>query len=64
MLLKNVWLKYRPKLPYVLKGVSFEVSHGEKVTIVGRTGSGKSTIFLALTRLIEMSEPAQNKGSE
>ena len=41
----------------MLKGVDFSIKNGEKVTIVGRTGSGKSTIFLAMTRLIEISQP-------
>jgi ATP-binding cassette subfamily C (CFTR/MRP) protein 1 len=34
-------LRYRPGLPLVLRGVSFEVAGGEKVGLVGRTGSGK-----------------------
>lgn len=51
---KNLWLQYRKGLPYVLKGLNFHVEDGEKVTIIGRTGSGKSTVFLALTRLVEL----------
>jgi ABC-type multidrug transport system fused ATPase/permease subunit len=42
-------------LPPVLKNVSFEVKGGEKVGIVGRTGSGKSTLGLSFFRFIEPS---------
>ncbi|KAJ1719079.1 hypothetical protein LPJ53_006091, partial [Coemansia erecta] len=37
----------------VLHGISFHVRHGEKIGIVGRTGAGKSTISLALLRIVE-----------
>jgi ATP-binding cassette subfamily C (CFTR/MRP) protein 1 len=46
-------LRYRPGLPLVLKGVSFEVAPGKKVGLVGRTGSGKSSLLLALFRMVE-----------
>ncbi|KAL8598047.1 Canalicular multispecific organic anion transporter 2 [Nucella lapillus] len=45
--------RYRPGLDFVLKGVTFTIRHGEKVGIVGRTGAGKSSLTLALFRLIE-----------
>lgn len=38
----------------MLKGLSFKIEGGNKIGIVGRTGAGKSTISLALTRIIEM----------
>lgn len=47
-------LAYRAGLPNALDGVSFTVYPGEKVGIVGRTGSGKSTLFLALFRMLEL----------
>lgn len=49
-------LAYRPGLPNALDGVSFAVVPGEKVGIVGRTGSGKSTLFLALFRMVELKQ--------
>ena len=51
---KDIWLSYRPGLPAVLKGISFEVGSGEKVGIVGRTGAGKSSLLTALLRLVEL----------
>ena len=40
-------------LDLVLKKIIFEVKPNEKITIVGRTGTGKSSLTLALFRLIE-----------
>uniref|UniRef100_A0A8D3BNZ2 ATP-binding cassette, sub-family C (CFTR/MRP), member 10 n=1 Tax=Scophthalmus maximus TaxID=52904 RepID=A0A8D3BNZ2_SCOMX len=47
-------LSYRDGLPNALDGVSLSVRPGEKVGVVGRTGSGKSTLFLALFRMVEL----------
>ncbi|XP_023932340.1 canalicular multispecific organic anion transporter 2 [Lingula anatina] len=46
-------VRYRPGLDLVLKNVTFQVQPGEKVGIVGRTGAGKSSLTLALFRIIE-----------
>ncbi|NXM27509.1 MRP7 protein, partial [Oxyruncus cristatus] len=51
---QEVVLAYREGLPNALDGVSFTVYPGEKLGIVGRTGSGKSTLFLALFRMVEL----------
>ncbi|XP_039245421.1 multidrug resistance-associated protein 7 isoform X3 [Pipra filicauda] len=51
---QEVVLAYRAGLPNALDGVSFTVYPGEKLGIVGRTGSGKSTLFLALFRMVEL----------
>ncbi|KAK2508352.1 hypothetical protein MC885_011599 [Smutsia gigantea] len=52
---QDVVLVYRPGLPNALDGVTFCVQPGEKVGIVGRTGSGKSSLLLVLFRLLEPS---------
>jgi len=52
-----VCARYRAKLPQVLHGVSFEAKGGEFVGIVGRTGSGKSTLVNLLFRLLAVDEP-------
>jgi hypothetical protein len=43
---------YQPNAPLVLKGITLLIQDGEKVGVVGWTGSGKSTLIQALFRLI------------
>ncbi|KAK2169804.1 hypothetical protein NP493_1174g00006 [Ridgeia piscesae] len=50
---RNYATQYRPGLPLVLKDLNCHISAGEKVGIVGRTGVGKSSMTLALFRIIE-----------
>ncbi|KAM9818916.1 ATP-binding cassette sub-family C member 10 [Syngnathus typhle] len=52
---RQVALVYREGLPKALDDVSLVVRAGEKVGIVGRTGSGKSSLFAALFRMVELS---------
>ncbi|EGG21172.1 ABC transporter C family protein [Cavenderia fasciculata] len=52
----NLVMRYREGLDPVLKGISCNILPQEKIGIVGRTGAGKSSIVLALFRLIEASE--------
>ena len=47
-------MRYRDNLPLVLKNLSFTVREKEKVGIVGRTGSGKSSLMLAITRILNV----------
>ncbi|XP_037529091.1 ATP-binding cassette sub-family C member 3-like [Rhipicephalus sanguineus] len=53
---ENYSASYRPGiLPDVLKGVTFVVEPHEKVGVVGRTGAGKSSLVLALLRVLRAS---------
>ena len=51
---EDVQMRYREKTPLALAGLSFDVSSGQRVGIVGRTGAGKSSIATALYRLREL----------
>ena len=64
--LDNVYLRYRAELPYALRGMTARVKGGQRVGIVGRTGSGKSSLLAAVLRLTEPSSgpsPAASAGA-
>lgn len=48
---KNVWFRYPGTDRDILKGLSFRLEAGEKLSIVGENGEGKSTIVKLLLRL-------------
>jgi len=50
---QNVSFRYAEDLPYALQYISFDVSEGKTLAIVGRTGSGKTTLIELIGRLIE-----------
>lgn len=54
VIFKNAQLRYRPDTEIVLDNLSFEVKAGEKIGVVGRTGAGKSTLSLAISRIVEI----------
>ena len=69
--LQRVCFQYSKKSQVVLKDLSLEIKAGEKVGIVGKTGSGKSSLVLALTKMIPimkdpifLSKSSNSKGSD
>lgn len=53
---KNVSFKYNQASEYVLKNINFNITQGEKVGIIGSTGSGKSTLVSLIARLYDVTE--------
>lgn len=53
---KNVSFKYAKDLPYALKDISFKIEPGKTLAILGRTGSGKSSIVNVLLRLYDLDQ--------
>lgn len=49
---EQVSLRYRPGLPLALDSLSLEVRAGERLGVVGRTGSGKTSLLALLFRLV------------
>ena len=54
--LKNVWFKYPNSNEFVLKNLNLTIKEGEKIAIVGRTGSGKTTLVQLIPRLYDITE--------
>ena len=49
----NFRMRYRPNCEIALKDISLDIKSGEKIGIVGRTGSGKSSLTLGMLRVVE-----------
>lgn len=42
---RDVWFRYRPDLPWVLEGIDLTIRQGERIGVIGVTGSGKSSLI-------------------
>lgn len=54
--LRNLSFSYENDENYVLKDISFVINPGENIGVVGRVGSGKSTLVSLLSRLYNVEE--------
>ncbi|KAL0957018.1 hypothetical protein HGRIS_003119 [Hohenbuehelia grisea] len=52
LVVDNLSARYSPDGPKVLQDISFRIKSGERIGVVGRTGSGKSSLTLSLLRCI------------
>ncbi|KZT38562.1 P-loop containing nucleoside triphosphate hydrolase protein [Sistotremastrum suecicum HHB10207 ss-3] len=50
---RDLEIRYAPELPSVINGVSFALRAGERIGLLGRTGSGKSTLVKSLLRFVD-----------
>ena len=51
--LDDVWFRYGPDQPWVLRGVTCFLPHGQAVALVGHNGAGKSTLVKLLCRFYD-----------
>ena len=49
--IRDLWMRYRSDLPAVLQGIEINIASGERLAVVGKTGSGKTSFVQALFRL-------------
>jgi ATP-binding cassette, subfamily C (CFTR/MRP), member 1 len=54
IIFNQVQMKYRQSLPLALRDITMNIPGGSRVGICGRTGSGKSSLFVALFRIVEL----------
>ena len=61
---RDVSLRYRDNLEPVLKNLNLEITAGQSIGIVGRTGAGKSSMLVAMFRLVELLEQQSYLGNQ
>ena len=56
LVIKNLKMRYRPELQLTLKGANLAIKPAEHIGVIGRTGSGKSSLTLSLYQLYQVLE--------
>src|SRR6202042_559779 len=51
--LEDVWFRYEPESPWILRGVTCFIPHGQAVALVCYNGAGKSTLVKLLCRFYD-----------
>ncbi|MBV9446987.1 MAG: ABC transporter ATP-binding protein [Streptosporangiaceae bacterium] len=51
--LRDVWFRYQPEHPWVLRGITMRIPHGTAAALVGLNGAGKSTIVKLICRFYD-----------
>lgn len=49
---KDLWVRYFANKRFVVKNLNFAIAKGQKIGVIGRTGSGKSTLVKVLWRAL------------
>ncbi|KAL3821106.1 hypothetical protein ACJIZ3_007011 [Penstemon smallii] len=53
VIIRDLQVRYAPHMPFVLRGLTCTFYGGKRTGIVGRTGSGKSTLIQTLFRIVD-----------
>lgn len=62
IVIKDLCMRYTPESPWILDHVSLTLDPGAKVAVVGRTGSGKSSLFNAILQLYDFTGEVRVQG--
>jgi ATP-binding cassette subfamily B protein len=56
VIFENVWFRYFERQPWILQEINFVAEPGQKIALLGATGSGKSTIINLIPRFYDVSK--------
>lgn len=56
IVLSNIYFRYSKNSPDIIKGISLNIKAGSSLAIIGRTGSGKTTLVNLINRFYDVTE--------